>query len=222
MHQTRAPFYREYDVCNHNVFCTNKVMVSDIPCKHDRNFIKRRVYDAGYRVSRLRPENRFDAMEQTLRLLHKAGYQPRVIIDAGANEGNWTRMAMRFFPNAHIHLIEPQPAYYRTLKLLVKSAGKLTLHPCALTRPGLLSVHMAGAGTGAWVLGEEESTGGTIECPASTLDDLFGRELSSNDRCLLKLDLEGHEWTALQGGVQMLRRVEVIVAEVQFFGNRSE
>jgi FkbM family methyltransferase len=161
-------------------------------------------------------------MEQTLRLLHKAGYQPRVIIDAGANEGNWTRMAMRFFPNAHIHLIEPQPAYYRTLKLLVKSAGKLTLHPCALTRPGLLSVHMAGAGTGAWVLGEEESTGGTIECPASTLDDLFGRELSSNDRCLLKLDLEGHEWTALQGGVQMLRRVEVIVAEVQFFGNSSD
>ena len=36
------------------------------------------------------------------------GFAPRHIIDVGANRGNWTRQAIKFFPNAYYTLIEPQ------------------------------------------------------------------------------------------------------------------
>ncbi len=189
-----------------------------------KDFVKRRIRDAGYRVSRLRPENRFDAMEGTLQSLRRMAYQPRIIIDAGANQGNWTRMAMRLFPEARIHLIEPQPACHEVLRSLVEGHAKLTLHECALTRPGISSVRMTGLGgdgSGAWVLAEGESAAETIECPASTLDELFAGKFSSEHRCLLKLDMERHEWTALQGAERLLESVEVIITEVQFFGLNS-
>jgi len=59
----------------------------------------------GYSLHRW-PTNRFDGVQDALLLLRRSGY----IIDAGANVGNWTRMARSVFRDATIHLVEPQPA----------------------------------------------------------------------------------------------------------------
>ena len=39
------------------------------------------------------------------------GFQPKVILDIGANEGNWTRTAISVFPNAQFLMFEPIPAF---------------------------------------------------------------------------------------------------------------
>ena len=44
----------------------------------------------GYRSTRLRPANRFQAMDETLLLMRGFGYAPRIVIDGGANIGTWT------------------------------------------------------------------------------------------------------------------------------------
>ena len=44
-------------------------------------------------ATRLRPANRFQAMDEMVLLLRGFGFNPRVIIDAGANVGAWTRIA---------------------------------------------------------------------------------------------------------------------------------
>ena len=94
----------------------------------------------------------------------------------------------------------------------------------ALTQPGVREVSLTGIGadggsSGAYISNSEQSleATGTIRCPAASLDDLFSSTISSADRSLLKLDLEGHELQALKGAIQLLERIEVVVCEVAFF-----
>ena len=53
---------------------------------------------AGVRVSRSGAANRFDAMSDALRGLSRLGFTPDVIVDAGANVGQWARIAGLCFP----------------------------------------------------------------------------------------------------------------------------
>jgi FkbM family methyltransferase len=174
----------------------------------------------GYTVHRW-PPNRFDGMPDALLLLKRAAYAPRVVIDGGANVGNWTRMARRIFPDAAFHVIEPQPSCQGPLEALVRGMSGLAFYPVALTEPGVTRVRMVGAGegasgTGAWVAGPEESGPGEFQCQATTLDGLLASQIARGDRALLKLDLEGHELAALRGGARVLQVVEVVVTELRF------
>ena len=49
-----------------------------------------------------------DALSLFLSFLKNQQFNPRHIIDVGANHGKWTRTALRFFPNARYTLVEPQ------------------------------------------------------------------------------------------------------------------
>lgn len=176
----------------------------------------------GYRITRNCLVNRFDGMRETLMFLRSKGNSPRAVIDAGANLGTFTVMASAVFPEAEFHAIEPQPGCAKPLRELSRRIPRLSLHMIAVTRPGVDRVRMigggeAGNGTGAWVAGPGEQAPGEFECRATTLDDLFADRLSVHDRALLKLDLEGHERIALQGGTRLLRVIEAIITEVQFY-----
>ena len=83
----------------------------------------------GYRVTRLRPPNRFQGMEETLISLRGLGYSPRLVIDAGANRGTWTKMVRSIFPEASVHMIEPQPACTGDLQDLAASNVGLYVYP---------------------------------------------------------------------------------------------
>jgi FkbM family methyltransferase len=179
-----------------------------------KSAIKKLLKSCGCRISRA-PANRFDAITDTLELLHSYGYCPRVIIDAGANIGGWTRMARQIFPNAVYHLIEPQPGCAPDLAALAAEVLSAHVHAVALTRPGVRSVFMGrgDGGTGAWI--GEEGTPGAVKVPAASLDEII--VAAPEDRVLLKLDLENHEIAALGGADRLLQNVEVIISEVSFY-----
>lgn len=174
----------------------------------------------GFRVTRNARPNRFQAMEHTLRLMADRGFSPAEIIDAGANVGAWTLMARAIFPDATIHMIEPQAGCAPSLELLAKDSPGVRFHRVAVTRPGRRRVAMAGgddsqSGTGAWVVDEGEESPTDPQCDATTIDELFGDRLRTP--ILLKLDLEGHELAALEGATSLLPRVDVVLTEVSFF-----
>lgn len=176
---------------------------------------------AGYSVHRW-PANRFDGMRDALLLLRSAGYAPSVIIDCGANRGEWTLLAREAFPDSACHLIEPQPACLAALRTLAARVPRLTVHAVAVTRPGISRVRMIGGGeegggTGAWVAGPGEIAPGEVECPAATLDALVAQRVTRADRALLKLDIEGHELPALEGAAELLGKTEVLLTELQFY-----
>jgi FkbM family methyltransferase len=173
----------------------------------------------GLTLRRLAPSNRFDAMADALRLMAHAGFEPTIVVDAGANRGEWARKAAAVFGRASLHLIEPQPACRPSLDAFCAEWPGVALHAVAVTRPGTTRVRMAAASagsTGAHVLRDETSAEGEW-VQAATLDQLLTRHVLPNDRVLLKLDLEGHELTALEGARSLLASVEVIVTETQFY-----
>src|SRR5207245_891809 len=95
--------------------------------EHLKNLLRATFKRFGYRLSRWQSPNRFQAMEEALAILKGVGYAPKKILDAGANKGTWTQMAMRVFPDAQYHLIEPQPACRHELEKLSKSFPNLSL-----------------------------------------------------------------------------------------------
>jgi hypothetical protein len=72
-------------------------------------------------------------------------------------------------------------------------------------------------GSGAFVALRGEAAPDEIECPATTLDELFAERVTPADRALLKLDLEGHEVSALSGAARLLSSIEVVLSEVHFY-----
>jgi FkbM family methyltransferase len=54
------------------------------------------------------PKGRPTRTEAFLSLLHGLGFRPSHIVDVGGNHGNWTRAALRAFPDARVTMFEPQ------------------------------------------------------------------------------------------------------------------
>ena len=174
---------------------------------------------AGIQVTRSPFRHRFDATDDALAVLGRAGFRPRVVIDGGANVGAWTTAARRHFPDAVYHLIEPQPACRPALSRV--AGARDCIHEVAIAPPGITRVRMTGGGEGGTGTGARVSRSpddhDAIEVEATTLDALLLDLVRPDDRALLKLDLEGHEVEALRGATALLPRLEVLIAEVRFF-----
>jgi FkbM family methyltransferase len=187
-----------------------------------KEIVRRLFRLAGLRVTRWRPVSRYQAMEETLQLLRSLGYKPKLVIDAGAGVGDWTRLCRTVFPVAEYHLIEPQAECVADLHRISSELRAARIHSVALAEPGVKRVRMAGGGrdgkcTGNHVVAPDATDVDATDVDAATLDELLSDRVRRDDRALLKLDLEGQEINALRGASRLLEAVEVVIAEVQFF-----
>lgn len=186
-------------------------------------FIKKLLALTPYRIIRSAP-NRFQEIEHCLRNLRRLGYEPRLIVDGGAHLGSFAVAAHATFPDARIHMIEPQSACHATLGTLAAAHG-FVLHKAALEAvPGSVDLIHGDAGpdSGAHVGGPQYAGEKRLSVRATTLDDLFATATTLAERTLLKLDLQGHELRALAGAAIMLPLVEVVITEVSFFQQIDE
>jgi len=116
---------------------------------------------AGYVVHRA-PAHRFDAMESVLLQLRRNGYRPGVVIDCGANRGQWFGIASSVFADSEFHLIEAQRECWPALERAATSRGRTHVHQTAVTAPGATQVRMHRGGdkdnisTGAFVVASTE------------------------------------------------------------------
>lgn len=148
--------------------------------------------------------------------LSKLGLNPQHIVDVGANRGNWTRTAVKYFPNAHYTMFEPQEKMRAEVADLllnknikfhclgagpVNSTMKLTQHEWDDSHTFALSFQQA-----------EEFGYPQIEVPVVALDNFFEeRGLPSVD--ILKIDAEGWDLEVLKGARQTAESAEVILVE---------
>lgn len=195
-----------------------------------KRFAKAILQRTPYRIQRARDLNRFSAIEESLASLKARGYAPRLIVDGGANVGDFTRAASAIFPAARIAMIEPQPACQPALGALAADP-RYTLHPVALGRTAgrlKLAIDPAAVSTGAHIAPEYEgqSPDNLVTIPVETLDAILGAMrgggLSPADRTLLKLDLQGWEMEAFLGAEASLPAIEVILTEVSFYKQAYE
>jgi FkbM family methyltransferase len=170
----------------------------------------------GLRLTRT-AQNRFDAMERCLHHLKQLEFEPTVIVDGGAHIGSFACSAHKVFPSAVIHMVEPQPSCHQPLTKLC-SDRHFVMHPYALSnRPGMLPmICKPTPDTGAHIPAADRLAETTVQVRATTIDELFRSNCRESDRVLVKLDLQGHELPALEGALDLLPRVEIIITEVTF------
>ena len=128
-------------------------------------------------------------MDECLVSLANRGFNPRRIVDGGANVGDCAKCAASVFPLATVHLVEPQPACFEALSELAQS-DRFFLHTVALGAEDEfinLAIDPTGVTTGAHVLlmAEQNKSIKHVKIPAARLDTLLAAEIAKEDRCLL-------------------------------------
>jgi FkbM family methyltransferase len=164
------------------------------------------------------PERQY--REYVLDVLRRRG-RPKVIWDIGANIGFWSLHLSRAFPDAtELRCFEPDPL---NLEVLSRNRDENRLDHWVI-RPVGLSSH---AGSASFYSDPETGATGSVERG----QDFIGRhyklkrverqiEVTTIDAEVqagapppdfMKIDIEGHELAALQGGVETLRRYRPVL-----------
>jgi FkbM family methyltransferase len=133
----------------------------------------------------------------------------QVIIDVGANAGQWTLRCARQFPQARIHALEPVPDTFRKLSSAVKAFPNIQLHCTALGREwGELPLLLAEDPTMSR-FAPTASTDRTTVVRVVTLAE-FCRDHDIGPIDLLKIDTAGHDLEVIVGAEEVLDRVDFL------------
>lgn len=148
--------------------------------------------------------------------LKKLGYYPKHIVDVGANRGNWTRTAMKYFPGIRYTMFEPQVKMRSEMTDLLNHAG--------------VEFHCMGAGPAnsimrltqherddsyTFALTQEQAQGfgySQVEVPVVALDDYF--EVKGMPKAdILKIDAEGWDLEVLNGARKTAVAADIVLME---------
>jgi FkbM family methyltransferase len=154
-----------------------------------------------------------------LHTLQVLGFRPQGILDIGAFEGNFARMARQAFAHAPILMLEAQPGKephlqavavglpdvdYRIVLLGAENRENVAFH----------QVNEAVNSSGSSLYDEQTRyPRSTIFLPMRTLDAVVG-EIPGRTFDLLKIDVQGAEIDVLRGGLATLAGIEVLVIEL--------
>jgi FkbM family methyltransferase len=141
---------------------------------------------------------------------------PALVIDGGANIGQFARAMVETFTSTHVHSFEPVPDVARTFRANLGDHRRVTLHEAALgSTEGVIPFFRHEYTLASSAL---ESISGSermqrIEVPVVRLD-LALDDVDIPSSTLLKLDLQGFELEALRGATDTLQRVGYVLLEV--------
>jgi FkbM family methyltransferase len=150
------------------------------------------------------------------------------VLDVGANEGQFVKVARVLFPQAPILAFEPNPHLVPSLERVLSTSGRGTVLPLACGREqGVLPLHLTKFSPSASLLQPTRlqipdfpaaEIGETIQVTVERLDDVVRSNALARAPYLLKLDVQGFELQVLQGATSILPDVAVILCEVNAEG----
>lgn len=154
--------------------------------------------------------------------LNKLGFRPRHIVDIGANRGNWTRTAMRYFPDTHFTLFEPQVELLagsdldgdKRVQIFAMGVGPTTATMLLSKHARDDSFSFALSKAEAAALGREQ-----VEAPVVALDEFLPQQgIPFPD--MLKIDAEGWDLEVLKGAEAAVSKAEVVLLEAAVMNKR--
>lgn len=149
--------------------------------------------------------------------LKRFGFSPRQVLDVGANHGNWTRVALNYFPDADFVLIEPQDHLKVHVQDLIDAGKKVRwIHAGVADKSGKMPFYIASRDDSSSFIPREKEAQSTItsetEVDVLTLDDLVSTyHLPIPD--MVKIDAEGFDLKAMQGASALIGKTEVFLLE---------
>ena len=181
-----------------------------------KTLVRQACRQLGFREeSPARPATAGMSMRAGLARCAERGMPVRTVIDVGASNGSWTRLARESYPDAGYLLIEAQQAHEEALRALVNE--------CADSEYVLTA---AGHRNGEIYFDARDLFGGVasdvpLECectsvPVRTIDSLVA-ERGLSPPFMLKLDTHGFEVPIFDGAAETLKATELVVVEAYNF-----
>ncbi len=148
-----------------------------------------------------------------------------VVLDVGANTGQYARRLREDGYRNRIVSFEPLPSAYLALRQNARRDERWLVHErCALGAfTGNTDIHEAGNSESSSLLAmlpaheaaaPDSAYVGTRQTPITTLDAVFNDYVAQDDRCLLKIDTQGYEHEVLAGAVRSLSRIAAVEIEL--------
>ena len=152
-------------------------------------------------------------------------YGVRTVIDVGANTGQFSSAISRVFPEARIFAFEPINGCFHALVKRMKGKQNFEAQCLAIgDKIGRVSFFANEFSKSSSCLSmtdmHKEAFPWTVKTEQITVDqDTLDNVMSEKDierPCLLKLDIQGGELSALQGAENIIDKVDIIITEMSF------
>ena len=159
-------------------------------------------------------------------VLHRllARYPKPVVLDVGANRGNYAEKVLSSIAGAELYAFEPHPETFRALEIVARRRN-FQARNCGMgAEPGTLKLYdrqAGGEGTEHASL-YREVIEGIHQVPAVetevavTTVDAFVAEQGIRQIAMLKIDTEGHEYQVLCGARETLERGAIDLIQIEF------
>jgi len=152
----------------------------------------------------------------------------RVVVDVGANQGEWLGSLMKVVPVRNIVAFEPNPGAGAVLRERFVGHTKVTIRELALgAEPGLLPLNITTASEFASFLTPLSSIDEHYAARTGTVTEQMNVNVSTLDAemsdvaaiDLLKIDVQGFERQVLKGAAATLTRTRALLIEVNFISH---
>ncbi|MFC5410892.1 FkbM family methyltransferase [Larkinella bovis] len=154
--------------------------------------------------------------------------KPIVIFDVGANVGSYAQLVLKTFESrATVHCFEPSHSTYQTLVAAV-TAPTVIKHPFGLSsKTGQLPLYADAEQSGMMSVYSRDLqhlniSFGPMEVATFSTVDAFCREQNIPEISLLKIDVEGHEFSVLEGAQQLLKDQRIRFIQFEFGGTNID
>jgi len=173
----------------------------------------------GLRLIRLR--NASGSLDSFFFILKERGFAPKHIIDVGANHGDWTRTALKYFPEAYYTLVEPQDHLRTHVQDLLARDGRIRwIGAGAGDKLGTLplSIPHRDVSSSFRFTAEAAKTARMrqIEVPVTTLNEIV-RTSDAPFPDLVKIDAEGFDLRVLAGASELVGKTDIFLLEAQIW-----
>lgn len=139
------------------------------------------------------------------------GSEP-VVVDVGANIGQFTNAAKLFFPNSRVLAFEPDPETFADLRRNTRMFSDVDLFNLGLgdSNCSLMFYQHELSLMSSFASGGSDIRG-SVELPVRRLDALLDSDMAID---LLKIDVEGFERAVLEGGWSAVSRSRYLLVEI--------
>jgi FkbM family methyltransferase len=179
----------------------------------------------GYKLTRVGPGST-EGLTPFFSMLKGRGFNPKHIIDVGANRGYWTRAAIRFFPEAQYTLVEPQDFLKTYVQDLIDAGHKIRWVNAGVSdSPSKLQFTLSNRDdSSTFTLSKDQAQAAGLRqilVDVKTLNEI-SRDSGAPPPEMVKIDAEGLDLRALKGASDLFGHTDIFLVEVAIFDSTAE